>query len=81
MDFEMDQEEWKRKIGDTKYYCKWVGSMMMYDKYKSYYIRCKSEEYLQNLVSYLNCDQFVYKPHEDDTYPGTTPPLILLGLP
>ena len=63
----MNQDEWTHTAGEIKYYCKWVGSMMCYDKYNRFYIRCKDEEYVQNLVSYLDGEQFTYKPHEDHT--------------
>jgi hypothetical protein len=65
--FNMDEKEWTNITGETKYYCKWVGSMMCYDKYKRFYIRCKDEDYIQNLVSHLECEQYTYKPTEDDT--------------
>lgn len=65
--FDMDEDEWTQITNETKYYCKWVGSMMCYDRYKRFYIRCKDDEYVQNLVSYLDGEQYTYKPHEDDT--------------
>ena len=52
--FDMDEDEWTQITNETKYYCKWVGSMMCYDRYKRFYIRCKDDEYVQNLVSYLD---------------------------
>ena len=64
IDFDMDIEnggnkEWYNKDNNLRWYAKYVGLMYHYSSKESFYIRGE-ENYIRNLIGYLNHDNFKY---------------------
>ena len=68
IDFDFEDPNWLNKIDDkrekkTPWYSKFVGCMSSMGEYESFYMNAE-QDYLQNLISYLDKDK--YRTYEDE---------------
>ena len=59
LDFSMKDPKWLDKENDTKYFCKYVGTMYNYTLENSFYMKA-DPEYIKNMISIIDYDTYNY---------------------
>ena len=59
LDFSMNDPKWLDKENNTKYFCKYVGTMYNYTLENSFYMKA-DPEYIKNMISIIDYDTFNY---------------------
>lgn len=59
LDFSMKDPKWLDKENDTKYFCKYIGTMYNYTLENSFYMKA-DPEYIKNMISIIDYDTYNY---------------------